>query len=378
MRLAARGTGTLAVAALVGCASMQASDLPREEPWLVVVKSARLDGRTAWYKRFAHHTWVDVKLGSDEGWTRLESAGSLFGTRVAPLEPDEAYLNRRFDDHPVRVLGVVRGETARALAPRLVERVTELGAFYDERYTAWPGPNSNTLMMTLAREFPDLRFVFDGSAAGKDYGGWLDASLTASGTGVRLDSIPIGVALAAREGIELHLLQLTLGIGFDPPCIKIPFLPTFPTDVGGGAPVPRRPTGSFERTVALAPTPGTETRHPLGTLPGSGRAAVTESSEQAWTEVVWSLGPLVPGAEGGDERSAFMGISLTYRIHGQSETVEVAILGHQIDLDRPTDIAAPHLSGLPWSIEWTRRADGTLEACLVEPPAVAPAAAREP
>lgn len=361
-------TALAVLVSLPGCAARRPSDLPREAPWLIAVKSARLDADSAWYKRFAHHTWIDVKRGSDDAWTRLESAGTLFGTRVADLAPDEPYLNQRFGGRAVRVLGIVTGEEAKALVPRLVDRVRELNAFYDESYNVWPGPNSNTLVMTLARECPELRFVFDGNAAGKDYGGWFDAGLTSSKTGIRVDTIPFGMALAAREGIELHVLQLTLGIGFDPLCIKIPFLPNFPSDVGGGEVVELHPTGPVDREIELLGEATDAIRHPLGTLPSRGRLAVCEPGHERWIDVRWELVPIGPRGGDANARPATQGIALHFDVHTQTGVVTTSIDGYQLDLDRPTAIVCPQLGWVPWHVEWTRRADGTIDAILIEGP----------
>ncbi|MFM8653300.1 MAG: hypothetical protein ACKODZ_01005, partial [Verrucomicrobiota bacterium] len=45
------------------CAAPRPSGLPRDDDWLVVVKSARLPAWWPWYVRFADHTWLDVKRG---------------------------------------------------------------------------------------------------------------------------------------------------------------------------------------------------------------------------------------------------------------------------------------------------------------------------
>jgi hypothetical protein len=94
-------------------------------------------------------------------------------------------------------------------------------------YEAWPGPNSNTFVRELTQEIPELAFAFDHNAVGKDYT-WFDAGLAPSRTGVHLDTWPLGATLAAKEGIELHLLQLTFGLRFWPPRLELPFLPAIP------------------------------------------------------------------------------------------------------------------------------------------------------
>jgi hypothetical protein len=77
----------------------------------------------------------------------------------------------------------------------------------------------------MAREVPGLAFVFDHNAAGKDYTPWLYLGPTASRTGFRVDTLPVGFALGLREGVEVHLLQLTVGVALFPPALEIPFIP---------------------------------------------------------------------------------------------------------------------------------------------------------
>ena len=66
------------------------------------------------------------------------------------------------------------------------------------------------------------------TALGKDYTPWLDVGMTSSNTGVKFETMLIGAQLGVREGLELHALGLTLGVGIWPPAIKLPFLPAIP------------------------------------------------------------------------------------------------------------------------------------------------------
>jgi hypothetical protein len=346
------------------CSSTRPSDLPRDQAWMVVVKSSRLDRDNPWYRRFAHHTWIDVKSGSDGAWSRIESGGRLFGTYIQQLDPIDPYLNDRFGGNPVRVLGLVTGPAAERMAPRIIGRVAELNDFYDDAYVAWPGPNSNTLMMSLAREFPELAFTFDGNAVGKDFGGWLDASLTASKTGVRVDSVPLGFAVGVAEGIELHLLQLTFGVGFAPPCVKLPFLPTFPTDFGEPQPVPLEPTGEFDREWTLSGRAVAWTRHPLGVVPRAGRLLVIHPRQACWAEVNWSLVKL--HAVNGVAPVAPHGVKVRMAVHSQTGTTEWSTAGYGVTSEAPAALSAPLFDSIPWSMEWTLNANGELEAAIFE------------
>ncbi|HMV67518.1 MAG TPA: AAA family ATPase, partial [Myxococcota bacterium] len=86
---------------------------------LALVKSARLASSSAWFKRFAHHTWIDAKRGSEAAWERHECLGGALGIAKLELPPAEARDDHRFGGASVRVLGVVTGDDAR----RAIEHV---------------------------------------------------------------------------------------------------------------------------------------------------------------------------------------------------------------------------------------------------------------
>jgi hypothetical protein len=75
------------------------------------------------------------------------------------------------------------------------------------RYLAWPAPNSNTFVAAML---------------GKDYRGILGGSPTTRGTGVQVETPLLGVLVGLREGVEVHVLGLSVGVGFWPPAVKLP------------------------------------------------------------------------------------------------------------------------------------------------------------
>lgn len=256
--------------ALTACRAPRPSDLPRDEDWIVAVKSARLASASAWYKRFAHHTWIDVKRGDESAWERHECLGETLGIAALELPAIAARDDSRFGGATVRVLGVLTGDDARSAIEHLDVRAGEIARLYSDGYRAWPGPNSNTFVAELARGVPELAFVFDPNAVGKDYDGWFGAGRTASKTGVRVDTPVLGAAVGLREGVELHVLQLTLGVSFDPPGLALPFLPQIP--FGWSSPPVQRPGSSnndVSRVFTLVTT-APERRIDLGVLPDEG------------------------------------------------------------------------------------------------------------
>ena len=57
---------------------------------------------------------------------------------------------------------------------------------------------------------------------------WVRAGVTTSRLGLELESPYLGVQVGLQEGVELHLIGLTAGVGLWPPSLKLPFLPAIP------------------------------------------------------------------------------------------------------------------------------------------------------
>jgi hypothetical protein len=95
---------------------------------------------------------------------------------------------------------------------------------YPRAYRAWPGPNSNTFLAYIARQLPELGLDLPSNAVGKDFlpGGALFAAAP-SGSGFQLSLYGLaGVLIAVKEGIELNLLGLSIGIDAAAPALKLP------------------------------------------------------------------------------------------------------------------------------------------------------------
>lgn len=270
------------------CRVTQPSQLPTEARWLVAVKSAPLD--TKWWMAFAHHAYIDlVRDGRPE---RLESGGGL-GILHGAIDPDDLRTNRRFDERAVRVLGWIDGEAARMAIERIDAALPALAASYRDGYTKWPGPNSNSFVRELLAEVPELGFVFDPNCVGKDFA-WLGAGWTASKTGVRVDTPVLGAAVGLREGLELHVLQLTLGVSLDPPGLSLPFLPQIPFGWFGAEAVALAPPvddGALRLDLDVGACDGVW--RTLGTLPLPGRVHWVPPDRSGWVAV--RCAALTPG-----------------------------------------------------------------------------------
>lgn len=211
--------------AMPSCA-MLPSEIVRDEDYIVAIKSARLPNYMPWYSTFAEHGWFDVR-GKD-GWTRVEVISQNSGVRIQRIPTPEAHSDERFGGRQVHVLGLYKGESARVMGDALLARAPDFP--YADYYSPWPGPNSNTFVDWLSKEVSGLAVVPYPTALGKDYprNGWIDAGITSTRTGLELELMVLGVQAGLIEGVELHVLGLTLGVGIWPPQLKLPFLPGLP------------------------------------------------------------------------------------------------------------------------------------------------------
>lgn len=215
----------LAVALLALCfAACSSAD---EQPWpeagdLVVVKTRRLTRRWGLFLGQAHHTVIDFRLGGSRSWYRVAVDDPWSGARIYPITTREAH-SRWFGTRPITVLALFSGERARRIIGQLPARVEEYGRRFD--YGPWPGPNSNTFIDELGRKIPELQFEQHHNAFCKDFVPGLRAGSTTTGSGIEIETPILGAQVGFEDGIELHVMTLTLGANFWPPRLEIPFLP---------------------------------------------------------------------------------------------------------------------------------------------------------
>jgi hypothetical protein len=185
---------------------------------LVQVYAARTYG---WRGIFGLHTWFVLKPARATAWERFEVVG--FGVnrrrpavRIGPGVPDA----RWYGNDPI-LLGELRGAKAETAIPLL--RAAAADYPYRDRYTVWPGPNSNTFIAHLARRVPELCVDLPANAIGKDYPVDGLVARTPSGTGwqVSLGGI-FGISIGFVEGIEVNLLGLNAGVDFRRPALRLP------------------------------------------------------------------------------------------------------------------------------------------------------------
>jgi Protein of unknown function (DUF3750) len=176
----------------------------------------------SWRGIFAVHTWIVVKPEGAERYSRYEVLG--FGVangapavRVDRMGPDNYWFGAR----PALVLDR-RGPGLGLVIDEIREAVASYP--YPHEYRAWPGPNSNTFTAYIARRVPELGLALPANAVGKDFlpGGAVFGAAP-SGTGVQVSLFGLaGLLVALKEGIELNLLGLNIGIDVLAPGVKLP------------------------------------------------------------------------------------------------------------------------------------------------------------
>jgi hypothetical protein len=197
--------------AVAGCAVPRApASLPPTSEGYVAVFSGEMPGGLS---QVARHAWIVVNMPGNS-LQRFEFGGGGGGD---PFD--------YFGHGEVAVHGVIHYQPAEL--ERKVSCLRRERLAYREQYphySAIPGPNSNTIVDYLLRHC-DIHVELPATSIGRDYRGLIGASVTSRGTGVQLESWPLGVKLGIEEGVELHLLGMAFGLHFWPPGITVPVNP---------------------------------------------------------------------------------------------------------------------------------------------------------
>ena len=199
--------------------SRQAPDPAKEFQPVVQVYAGRAWG---WRGAFGVHTWIATKRRGADHYVRREVVGwgvryDNEAVRVGRGIPDAYWFGSRPD-----LLADLRGPEVEALIDQIEAASAQYP--YNDRYTVWPGPNSNTFTAFVARQVPALRVDLPPTAIGKDYlPATRPVAMSPSGTGVQVSALGLaGVMVALEEGVEINLLGLTFGVDLNPPALKLP------------------------------------------------------------------------------------------------------------------------------------------------------------
>ena len=200
--------------------SEQAPPAETTDEAIIQVYAARA---ARWRGSVGVHTWIVTKRRSEKSYTRMEVLGYAVrrgrdAVRIRGGSPDNYWFGNRPE-----LLRDIRGA---AKVEALIERLHEAARSYpyNDVYTVWPGPNSNTFTAYLARAVPEMRLDLPSTAIGKDYVPWKKlVSKSPSGTGAQISFKGYGgLLLGLEEGLEINVLGFTAGVDLYPPALKLP------------------------------------------------------------------------------------------------------------------------------------------------------------
>ena len=172
----------------------------------------------------AVHSWITSKRANADHYVRYEIIGwYLYRGNSAlvrgPGRPDAKW----FSNYP-DLLVDLRGDGVESIIDKVEAAVDAYP--YAGTYRTWPGPNSNTFTAFVGRQVPKLGVDLPATAVGKDYlanGDLIGPSPSGTGYQVSLWGL-VGAMAAWKEGIELNLLGLVVGVDFQPLALKLPGL----------------------------------------------------------------------------------------------------------------------------------------------------------
>lgn len=198
---------------LGGCVILPRSlDPPPNDETTVVLLSGTLGPPL---DEIARHPWFAVRRKGQTDWQVYEVGGG--GPESDPFRKHEPYGN------PI-VHRVWRGEAGERAADCVEREGPRVRQQIERDYVFYPGPNSNTFGDVVLRRCR-LAASLPSTAVGKDWRGWIGAGITSERTGVQLETPLLGIKLGLKEGVELHVLGLSLGIDLWPPAIIVPLGP---------------------------------------------------------------------------------------------------------------------------------------------------------
>jgi hypothetical protein len=200
-------------------ATGQAPDPARTPEPVVQVYAARAFG---WRGAFGVHMWFALKPEGASGYTRAEVMGFGVPNGARAVRVGPGIADGQWFGNPPELVAEWRGGEAGRLIPRILKAAADYAD--RDRYTIWPGPNSNSFIAAVARQLPELQLTLPPNALGKDYLGPRRVFAPApSGSGWQLSLWGLfGVMLARDEGIEINLLGFVFGIDFADRALKLP------------------------------------------------------------------------------------------------------------------------------------------------------------
>lgn len=175
-----------------------------------------------WRGLLASHCWISLKPQDAQeyivyqvvGWRKYQD---LPVVAIMKDVPDRNWFNQA-----PKIILDIRGSKAQGLIAQIDQAARSYS--YQNDYTLWPGPNSNSFIAYIGRQVPGLGLVMPANAIGKDYIARNKFfALAPSNSGYQFSLFGLfGILIAKKEGIEVNLLGLVYGIKFSKLQILLP------------------------------------------------------------------------------------------------------------------------------------------------------------
>jgi hypothetical protein len=175
-----------------------------------------------WRGLLATHCWIATKLANENEYSVYQVVGWLQYRNLPVVSIQKDLPDRNWFDQAPKVILDIRGSKAQELIAQINQAANSYP--YNNQYTIWPGPNSNSFIAHIGREVPDLGFVMPSNAIGKDFiskNKFFSRAVSNTGYQISLFGL-LGITIAKKEGIEINLLGLVYGIKFAPFKILLP------------------------------------------------------------------------------------------------------------------------------------------------------------
>jgi hypothetical protein len=202
----------VAIVVCSGCiVAKQSFEVPSNDQTVVVLLTGTLGEPIA---EIARHPWFGVRRKGETSWRIYEVGGG--GSSDSPFG-GHGYGSPIL--HKVWV-----GDDGDRAADCIDKVAPDIKHDIEHNYIMYPGPNSNTFGDRVLRKC-HLHASLPSTSIGKDWRGLIGAGISSEGTGVQFETPIIGFKIGLKEGIEVHVIGLSIGIDFWPPAIIVPMGP---------------------------------------------------------------------------------------------------------------------------------------------------------
>jgi hypothetical protein len=162
----------------------------------------------------ARHPWFAVRKAGETQWRVYEVGG---GGSLTTASENDPYVDPILHGLWTGAEGERAAECVERVGPQVKSKI-------ESSYIFYPGPNSNTFGDVVLRRCK-LSASLPSTSVGKDWRGLVGAGITSERTGVQVETPVLGVKVGLKEGIEVHIIGLSIGVDLWPPAIILPLGP---------------------------------------------------------------------------------------------------------------------------------------------------------